>query len=1142
MLSPMRTHGFRRFLSSLILASLPAFALPGLVAGEPLDSSVSLPLKRLGAYVRVSYSGGPWQLVLEARSGEGWKPIAVQYVSRKSAATSKSTPGTASFKMPSGYRLADLRVLQHPMDLPAKAITGQKDFSRPTAQTGEFRGIGLTGDYVLMSAQSPATSITTSPAAPITTVEESDIWKVVGDRLFFFNQYRGLQVFDISSPQQPQRTGTLRLAASGEQFFSLDSTGTHVALLARDTASASTPPGYRDETHAIHVLAVANGVPALVASLPLSGQVADSRLIGSRLYVLCHRYYQGGTFDQRNVVYGFDLSDPLHPAPLHPLELGQQSQPQLQASNNTLLVAEGGPSGGGTVSVLDISAPDGQPVLRKTLQTCGTVQDKFKLDVTGDVITAVSHAWSNGRRETWVETFPATGASTAPLGRLEIEGARGETLYATRFDGNRLYVVTFRNIDPLFVVDLADPSQPIVTGHLEVPGWSTYIAPWGERLVSVGVEGNRVAVSLFDVSNTSAPALISRVLLGTGWSWSEANYDEKAVGFFPEDGVLLVPFQSYANGWQNQMAVLSVTKDSLELRNAITHEFTARRAAVVRDHILSISGRELLVVNASGLDSPDLAAQLSLSWRVDRVLPFGPDHLIQVEEGAQSSIGPYFVLRLSGSADEAQPMLRVTRADDPDALVEELDLGEGSLVGLTRNGDRVLVAQLVPARGASSRLLRTWVFDASTPPVLRQITQVDAPVPDMGSGLDFSCCEALWPTPETLVWYAPAYRWRWWGPIRILPTPALGVEQPEIVPATNWAAAATVSPRVPKAAAVPRIFSQPASTNPRFPAPPNPAPVSTGSSPATSTGFGLNKGVGLTQAEPVAEPARDNTVAILFPLHLSGTGSPVAQRPVIVHGAASPARPFSGTAFAAGGFVFLSYDEETPSIASRPGGRWLERSWLKVVDFRFTNPVIRNRVSLPGNLLGISDVTNGGALLFTDNSSDASGVNSQAVVACAYDGVSAYRVDTWTVSNSDQEADGSPETAISLVYKLAPLFSWLATATDGTHVFVSRSDRFTGVTVLGFDAARGKLVETGTWSLPVAASNLRAIDGYLLGSSWGRLDAALIQPDGSLNALGTFNTPTDLSIQVSRASIDPEAGIWLPVLDYGVEFLSLDEL
>ena len=176
----------------------------------------------------------------------------------------------------------------------------------------------------------------------------------------------------------------------------------------------------------------------------------------------------------------------------------------------------------------------------------------------------------------------------------QVELGKNESLFATRFDGDKAYIVTFLRVDPLWIVDLSDPSRPTISGELEVPGWSTYIQPLGDRLLSIGIdngEGWRVAVSLFDVRDPSQPGLLSRVPIGAHHSWSEANTDEKAFGWLEEAGLILVPFQAYEEN-QTTMAVqlIDLQGDQLVKRGLIEHEVRPRRSTMVDEAILSLSG------------------------------------------------------------------------------------------------------------------------------------------------------------------------------------------------------------------------------------------------------------------------------------------------------------------------------------------------------------------------------------------------------------------------------------------------------------------------------------------------------------------------------------------------------------------------
>jgi uncharacterized secreted protein with C-terminal beta-propeller domain len=141
------------------------------------------------------------------------------------------------------------------------------------------------------------------------------------------------------------------------------------------------------------------------------------------------------------------------------------------------------------------------------------------------------------------------------IGKLE-NLAPGERIYSARFMGERAYLVTFKQIDPLFVLDLSNPSNPSVLGKLKIPGFSTYLHPFDEtHVIGIGqdtqgevTEGSiRAAIpaglklALFDVSDPANPQEIDRYILGNRGSESQALYDHKAFFFNAERGLLVLP-------------------------------------------------------------------------------------------------------------------------------------------------------------------------------------------------------------------------------------------------------------------------------------------------------------------------------------------------------------------------------------------------------------------------------------------------------------------------------------------------------------------------------------------------------------------------------------------------------------------------
>jgi len=131
------------------------------------------------------------------------------------------------------------------------------------------------------------------------------------------------------------------------------------------------------------------------------------------------------------------------------------------------------------------------------------------------------------------------------------EMAPGERIYSTRFAGNRGYVVTFRQVDPLFVIDLTDASHPSILGSITIPGFSSYMHPLDENhLLTIGQDvvnhTSSLMLEIFDVTNPASPILAQKYAYDTGpWGYSEAQYDHKAFNYFPDKQMLAFPFYAY---------------------------------------------------------------------------------------------------------------------------------------------------------------------------------------------------------------------------------------------------------------------------------------------------------------------------------------------------------------------------------------------------------------------------------------------------------------------------------------------------------------------------------------------------------------------------------------------------------------------
>ena len=204
----------------------------------------------------------------------------------------------------------------------------------------------------------------------------------------------------------------------------------------------------------------------------------------------------------------------------------------------------------------------------------GHLHDQFSIDSRNGVVrvsttenvTDSQEAWTTQNRMMTLRTVGnqlEVIGSTGPL-------AEGEQIYSTRFVGDTGYVVTFRQVDPLFVVDLADPEQPKVLGELKIPGFSDYMHPLGKsHLLTIGrdidedgVGPNRLALQIFDVSNPTDPKLAHKHVFEKD-GHSEANHEHKAFTYYADRGLLAFPFYGW-DSFDGNVATLEVFSVSAE--------------------------------------------------------------------------------------------------------------------------------------------------------------------------------------------------------------------------------------------------------------------------------------------------------------------------------------------------------------------------------------------------------------------------------------------------------------------------------------------------------------------------------------------------------------------------------------------------
>lgn len=167
------------------------------------------------------------------------------------------------------------------------------------------------------------------------------------------------------------------------------------------------------------------------------------------------------------------------------------------------------------------------------------------------------------------------------VGKVE-DLAEGERIYSVRFLGDKGFLVTFRQIDPLFVIDLKNPNNPKVLGYLKIPGVSDYLHPYDENnLIGVGRDATEqgrmkgMKLSLFDISDVSNPKEISKYIIGESGTDSEALRDHKAFLFSKSKNLLVIPVRVSEGGkwnsWQGAYVFNLDLTNGFVLKGKVTH-------------------------------------------------------------------------------------------------------------------------------------------------------------------------------------------------------------------------------------------------------------------------------------------------------------------------------------------------------------------------------------------------------------------------------------------------------------------------------------------------------------------------------------------------------------------------------------------
>ncbi|KQL19607.1 beta-propeller domain-containing protein [Cytobacillus solani] len=209
---------------------------------------------------------------------------------------------------------------------------------------------------------------------------------------------------------------------------------------------------------------------------------------------------------------------------------------------------------------------DGMKVdFHSSSEISGTILNQFSMDEYKGyfrIATTKGQVWDDSKPS--ANNLYILDENLKQVGQLE-DLARGERIYSARFMNDRIFIVTFKETDPLFVIDGSNPKQPKVLGELKIPGFSNYLHPYDENhLIGFGhdtkvipgkgsggeplIFTDGVKLSLFDITNLSNPKEKFTEIIGGRGTYSQLNYDHKALLFDKKKNLFAFPITVYENG------------------------------------------------------------------------------------------------------------------------------------------------------------------------------------------------------------------------------------------------------------------------------------------------------------------------------------------------------------------------------------------------------------------------------------------------------------------------------------------------------------------------------------------------------------------------------------------------------------------
>ncbi|HEX2873949.1 MAG TPA: beta-propeller domain-containing protein [Polyangiaceae bacterium] len=603
-----------------------------------------------------------------------------------------------------------------------RLVEGQSEFSSAPPNGSQQRGPGGLAASDGNGAATGGSSSGAPPAGGTKTerkVEETDLYRLDGDRLYYLNQYRGLMVFDVTDVDHPKLLGRSPIYGSPVQMVVREGIASVVVADWFGAMDDGTP------FHGSIVRGIDARDPAnmkITGEAQLGGWVRDTRVVGDVLYAVTEKYpwdygwYEGygnavavsggPTTAQVSVTSvnfaGGDVTTiDAYDVPGYGGVFNVTPDSILLASDVLQAADQNGyaPSTGTTqLRYLDISDPGGSIVERGTVVVPGSVQSwgadggRWNLDFAdGKTAHVVGRSYdynginNNNGIDISIADFTDPDAPTL-TGHLQTSMPGWEA--TARFDGTRLYLsptnwgcssigvtATGSVQTPLEVYDLSDGANPRRLGAATIEGQISLMIPNGDRLFALGnhydcasYSASPIALAYFDMTDPTKPRSLGSAEFGKGWAWTPAAGTFKAFTKNDAEGLVVLPFSGWdysGYSYNNGLQLIEFTPESIAASGTAKTSGWVERGIFVKNRLVSLSNLALTVVDYTDHENPTVVTELTLARNVVNAKPIAGDKLVELSSDFWQNDADHSELRVLPLAQAEENVTDATLASLP---------------------------------------------------------------------------------------------------------------------------------------------------------------------------------------------------------------------------------------------------------------------------------------------------------------------------------------------------------------------------------------------------------------------------------------------------------------------------------------------